>query len=877
MKHWIVLPAVIMLVLLASTSAFARGGGGCLAGGTPVLTPTGITAIEKLRPGDPVLSVSGGKLQTGTVKALTEVRPDNYVEIVTGEHKFLVTPEHPILVGPGEYRMAGLLRKGDRVYQARHGGLETASIRSVRRVEPRQPAYNLLVMPGGTFIPAGIVVHNKGCFLPDSEILKSDGARKLISSVRRGDELLAYSPEGGIVHTRVREVIRHRVDEYFMLKTAHITLRVTAEHPFYTGNGTFRTLETLQTGDAIFAWDGQALSKQRIVSLEKVHARVRVFNLQTDHPNTFFAAGVAVHNKGGGGGCFPAGTEIRTPSGPVPIEKLSANDPVQSVDHDGKIITARVEKIFTSLSRVLTVRTDRGELLTTIEHPIGLTDGTYLEAGLLQPGQKVLFRDRGASVSATVLETEQSREKKPVYNLSVNQPHTFLAENFVVHNKGGGGFSHSSSHSSSSRSSGSGSSSGDDALGWTILTIFAGTVIIIIVKSRKAGKEENLDYVYSRAQIDKKAAKTEKLLNFISRQDLAMSPQELRSLTEAIFRKLQDCWQKRDYAPMKSLLMDDLFAQHTAQLQGLTHNHEINKLDNLQVKQVDIVNIRYPEKPDLREFTALITASARDYYIDDRTGGFLRGDSGSATFQEFWTFQFTGKNWLLREIEQSGESDILKDDNYVEMLTDRTIKGIYEETAAKEGAAGPWLTRGIQDKATRIERMLNFLAQTDKIWDRRLMLERARKIFLDIYLAREKGDPTQMPATELFPQVADSLAKILREWQMQGTTVEYRNICVRKAELILIRNYPDPAKDEFTVRISAHAQQILHKGNRILSEQPYVTPFEEYWTFGRLDNVWKLKEVLPSSRGEKMIAEENVDQESSPQQMQWYYRQTRAN
>ena len=875
MKNWVVIPAVIMLFLLASSPACARGGGGCIIKGTPVLTPSGIIAIEKLHPGDPVLSISGGKLQNGMVKARTEVQPDDYVEITAGEHKLLVTPEHPVMVAPGEYRIARLIRAGDNVYEIRNRKIQTASVSLVRRIELNQPAYNLLVMPGGTFIPAGIVVHNKGCFLPDSEILKSDGTKKFISSIRRGDELLAYSPEGKIVHTKVKEIIRHKVDEYFLLKTDHTTLRVTAEHPFYTGNGTFKTLEVLKVGDAIFAWDGQTLSQQRIVSLEKIHERVQVFNLQTDHPNTFFAAGLAVHNKGGGGGCFPAGTMIRTPSGQIPIENLSGNDIVQAVDREGQIINTRLEKIFASRSRILSVTTNRGELRTTKEHPVGLAEGTYLEAGLLHPGHKVLFRNKGALITATVIRTMESKEPELVYNLSVNQPHTFIAEDFIVHNKGGGGFSHSSS---GSHSSGSGSGSSSDAFfTFVIFMIIIGTIVIIIVKSKKPGKDTNLDYVYSRAEINKKAAKTEKILNFISRQDSSMSPKDLRTLSETTFRKLQDCWQKRDYAPMKGLLMDALFAQQTAQLQGLARNHEINKLDSLQVKQIDIVNVRYTEKSDLREFTALITASARDYYIDDRTNTFLRGDNSAAQFQELWTFQRSGEHWLLREIEQAGESDILKDENFVEMLTDQTVKGIYQDTAKKAGAAGPWLEKSTEDKATRIDRMLNFLVQTDKIWDRQMMLERARKIFLDVYLAREQGSLAQMPEAELFPEIAESLKKTLTQWEMEGTKVEYRNICVRKAELILIRNYADPAKDEFTVRISAHAQKILRKGTIIMSQQEYVTPFEEYWTFGRQDNVWKLKEVLPPSRGEKMIDEENVDEDSNAQQMQWYYRQTRAN
>jgi predicted lipid-binding transport protein (Tim44 family) len=604
--------------------------------------------------------------------------------------------------------------------------------------------------------------------------------------------------------------------------------------------------------------------------------------LQTDHPNTFFAGGLAVHNKGGGGGggCFPHGTMIRTPLGQTPIEALSIHDTVQAVDPNGKIIHSSVEKLFTTLTRVLLVKTTRGVLRTTLDHPVGLSDGTFLEAGKLQPGDDVLVWDKGALIPSTVHGTSTSEGKELVYNLSVGEPHTFLAADFLVHNKGG------SSSRSSSGSSGSSSNRGDcanDILCKIVIISFVSVFVLIFVaviwvsvRTAKPGKSENLDYIYSQTEVTKKSMKTEKLLAFLSRQDPSFSAAELKKLSESTFRKLQDCWGKGDYGPMKPLLMETLFNQHVSQLKGLVRNHEINRIDDLKVERVDIVNVRYTEKPDQREFTALISASARDYYVDDRANQFLRGDKNPSRFQEFWTFHRSGDQWLLREIEQAGESDILKDENFVETLTDQTIKGIYEEIAAQEGTAGPWLEKETEQKATRIDRLLNFLAQTDKIWDRNQMLERARQVFLSVFLSRETGDPAQLPQADLFPNVADSLRKQLQQWQMEETTVEYRNICVRKAELILVRNFTDPAKDEYTIRISAHAQQVVRKGRQVLSEQPYVTPFEEYWTFGRMDNTWKLKEVLPPAGGEKLISEENVDEDSSAGQMQWYYRKSRA-
>ncbi len=56
-----------------------------------------------------------------------------------------------------------------------------------------------------------------------------------------------------------------------------------------------------------------------------------------------------------------------------------------------------------------------------------------------------------------------------------------------------------------------------------------------------------------------------------------------------------------------------------------------------------------------------------------------------------------------------------------------------------------------------------------------------------------------------------------------------------------------------------------------------MAPFEEYWSLGRLDERWKLKEVLPQVEGERRLGEENIDEDSTAGQMHWYYRQTRAN
>ena len=856
--------ALLQAIVLIQ-SAWGRGGGGCFEQGTLILTPAGKIPIERLKAGDTVLTVFRGQLQPVTVRARVQVQPADYLELTFAGRKLRVTGEHPFAVGPGEFREISRVHAGETLIYWDGRALCKDRLQFVERVKATSPAYNLLVAPFGTFLADGVLVHNKGCFLPDTPVLRADGSSVAISEVRPGDKLLAFTADGAKVHAKAHAVFSHEVNEYFIVATESMTLRVTPEHPFYVGNGTFKTLETLRLGDRVFAWDGAGLRAQTIVRMEKRSARVRVYNVQTDSPHTFFASGIAVHNKGG---CFPAGTPIRTPRGDVSIEKLHPGDAVLGVDDHGRAVATMVSAIFATRSTLLVLETEIGELRTTQEHPLLTEEGSFRNAGECRAGERIMALRRGGLRPAIVFKRRESLEQAPVFNLRVGPPHTFIASGFVAHNKGGFG----GGHSSSGRSSG-GSDGGSVLVFFVVIGVF---VLILVIAATQKKRDEDLDFVFSRAAIAPKLNKTVKLLEFIGRVDPAFAQSALEQVAEGTFLQLQRCWQQRRYDPMKSLLTPDLYTDHCAQIAGLIRNHEINMIAGLEVKRIDIVNVRYTHKPDDREFTALITASARDYYVDDRTNAFLRGDEAPAMFQEFWTFQFMNGRWLLREVEQTRESDALKDENFFEPFTDHGVEQVYGEAAAQEGPTGPWLERPTETKATRIERLLNFLVNTDRIWNRQSMLERARQVFIRVFLAWEQGDPDSVPKADLFPEYAAKLAEGIRQQTAGGLRVEYRNLCVRKVELILVRNFVDNTRDEFTARISAHAQYIVRQQGRIIRQDEYVSPFVEYWTFGRQNGEWKLKEVLPPAEGEKALSRENVDEESSADQLQWYYQKTRA-
>ncbi|HYT59585.1 MAG TPA: Hint domain-containing protein, partial [Haliangiales bacterium] len=85
----------VLLALALVQSAWGRGGGGCFEQGTRILTPAGNVPIERLNPGDVVLTVRDGQLRRATVQGCVQVQPADYLELAVAGRKLRVTPEHP--------------------------------------------------------------------------------------------------------------------------------------------------------------------------------------------------------------------------------------------------------------------------------------------------------------------------------------------------------------------------------------------------------------------------------------------------------------------------------------------------------------------------------------------------------------------------------------------------------------------------------------------------------------------------------------------------------------------------------------------------------------------------------------------------------------
>ncbi len=138
--------------------------------------------------------------------------------------------------------------------------------------------------------------------------------------------------------------------------------------------------------------------------------------------------------------CFLSGTQIATPSGPVRVEDLGVGASVISVDPISGTSSISVVQSIESVSvdEYLVVRTaSGGRVNVTPHHPFWSTDVSGFEQiGDLSSGDNIARWQGGKMHQDAIVGIERKSGSGTVYHLKVDRaPHTFLADNYVVHNK----------------------------------------------------------------------------------------------------------------------------------------------------------------------------------------------------------------------------------------------------------------------------------------------------------------------------------------------------------------------------------------------------------------------------------------------------------
>ena len=132
--------------------------------------------------------------------------------------------------------------------------------------------------------------------------------------------------------------------------------------------------------------------------------------------------------------CFVAGTHISTPTGQRAIEKLRVGDMVVAYNEtDGSFVPRRVKRLFKKepTRRTMIVSAGGRTVQCTQEHPFW-TDSGWTRAGHLHmQHHRLLVDGRWCAMDRTEI---VYKPVELVYNIEVDEHHTYVAEGIVVHN-----------------------------------------------------------------------------------------------------------------------------------------------------------------------------------------------------------------------------------------------------------------------------------------------------------------------------------------------------------------------------------------------------------------------------------------------------------
>jgi predicted lipid-binding transport protein (Tim44 family) len=583
----------------------------------------------------------------------------------------------------------------------------------------------------------------------------------------------------------------------------------------------------------------------------------------------------AFARAGGGGGCFPAGTPIETTEGSVPIEKIEAGSSVLAFSNES-LVQARVKNTYSKQDRLLTIRLKKARIVTTSEHPF-LTPGGFVETRNLKAGDEVARFLGGRRVWESIRSIKPSGVAT-VYNLEVDPPHTFIAGGFIVHNKGGGFHSSGGYRGGYSRRS-----PFSDTLLLALMSAFLLMRGVLFVSERRREIAPPKDKLLSNGAVSPRAEATLAVMRTLGASDPAFEPGGLEDFVRDAFLRLQAAWQARDYGPVRDLMTSDLYAEHSARVEAMKDRGEVDRMEDLKVLHVDFVHVRRPQEAEGSAFTALITASAKDYIVNEETGFRRSVAAKAAPFQEFWSFYRSDGRWVLARIDQTAEAEtILNAPNLPEKPGDAPGRPFsapppsgpaddaayappgYERASAPAAAAGAAMTASVFAPPAAAP------DPADGRWNRQKLEIAATLAFENVYSAWARNDGALVSGDFVAAGTLARIRKMMDERKAEGITFEFRDLFTRRAEVVLTSPAENgrPGPDEFTARLTGTALRTMLRRGKPLHSDTAPAAFTEYWVFAREGGEWKLRDILPRMDQEKGLAGDGAP---SPAQLEWYW------
>ncbi len=120
-----------------------------------------------------------------------------------------------------------------------------------------------------------------------------------------------------------------------------------------------------------------------------------------------------------------------------------------------------------------------------------------------------------------------------------------------------------------------------------------------------------------------------------------------------VFFKVQAGWMRRDISSYGNLLGEQLAAEYEAQFTEMEAKGELNKLENISIRQVKVIAAGSEGNEDF--VTVLFTANLLDYTVDDKSGDLISGSmTEPVKFAEEWSWArpLGTEDWKLEGIKE---------------------------------------------------------------------------------------------------------------------------------------------------------------------------------------------------------------------------------
>jgi len=146
----------------------------------------------------------------------------------------------------------------------------------------------------------------------------------------------------------------------------------------------------------------------------------------------------------------------------------------------------------------------------------------------------------------------------------------------------------------------------------------------------------------------------ERGLGHVRQMDPGFDEAVFREMCTDRFFQIQAAWMRRDPDKLRPLLTEEMQAVFGKQIDAAKAKRQINKLENITVRSVEVTEAWQEQGQDY--LTVRLLANLLDYTVDETTGKVVEGsDATPVKFEEFWTWvRPVGRNdWRLSAINQA--------------------------------------------------------------------------------------------------------------------------------------------------------------------------------------------------------------------------------